>query len=218
MARQLGRSGRKPTYTAIVGSLALILTAGLAGAQDQPSASQIIKSLTPPPRSVTRGLSAGPADTAAKAKEKAFIDSIRARKTRSLSSVELDRLATITEEKPNIDLEIRFEFNSDRISQSALPTVEALGKALTDPSLNGNTFILAGHADATGATDYNQDLSERRAEAVKQYLVENYRIPETNLVAVGYGETHLKNPNDPVAAENRRVAVVNMDDSQTSGN
>lgn len=166
---------------------------------------------------MTRGLST-PEDTAKKANEKAFIDSIRKHKTRSLSNVDLDKLATITAEKPNIDLEINFEFDSDRISQSALPTVEALGKALTDPTLKGNTFILAGHADASGRTEYNQDLSERRAESVKRYLIENYHIPEPNLVTVGYGETHLKNPNDPTAAENRRVAIVNMDDSQAAGN
>lgn len=217
MSGYIGKLGCKLAFSALVGALALILTGGLAGAQDQPSASQIIKSLTPPPKSTTRGMSAEPADAAKKAEEKAFIDSIRARKTRSLSNVDLDKLATITEEKPNIDLEINFEFNSDRISQSALPTVEALGKALSDPALKGNTFILAGHADATGGTEYNQDLSERRAASVKQYLIENYHIPEANLVTVGYGETHFKNPNDPTAAENRRVAVVNMDDSQAAG-
>lgn len=217
MSRYISKLGCKLAFSTLVGALALTLTGGLAGAQDQPSASQIIKSLTPPPKSATRGMSE-PADAAKKAEEKAFIDSIRTRKTRSLSNVDLDKLATITEEKPNIDLEINFEFDSDRISQSALPTVEALGKALSDPAIKGNTFILAGHADATGGTEYNQDLSERRAASVKRYLIENYHIPEANLVTIGYGETHFKNPNDPTAAENRRVAVVNMDDSQAAGN
>ena len=207
--------GRKVALSLMIGSLALALGIGFAGAGEQPSASTIIKTLTPP-KSMTRGLSASPADTAKKAEEKAFINSIRNRKTRSLSTVELDKIATIAKEKPNIDLEINFEFNSDRINKAALPTVEALGKALTDPTLKGNTFILAGHADARGKPDYNQDLSERRSESVKRYLVENYQIPEASLVTVGYGSTHLKNTKNPYAAENRRVAVVNMDDSATA--
>ena len=215
MPHKFSSLARKVAYSFMIGSLALALGMGFASAGEQPSASTIIKTLTPP-KSMTRGLSASPADTAKRAADKAFIDSIRNKKTRSLSTVELDKIATIAKERPNIDLEINFEFNSDRISKAALPTVEALGKALTDPALKGNTFILAGHADATGKADYNQDLSERRADAVKRYLVENYQLPDASLVTVGYGSTHLKNTKDPYAAENRRVAVVNMDDSATA--
>ena len=215
MSDNFSRLGRKVACSLMIGSLALALGIGFAGAGEQPSASTIIKTLTPP-KSMTRGLSASPADAAKKAEEKAFLNSIRNRKTRSLSTVELDKIATIAKEKPNIDLEINFEFNSDRINQAALQTVEALGKALSDPALKGNTFILAGHADATGKPDYNQDLSERRANSVKRYLVENYHIPADSLVTVGYGETQLKNKKDPYAAENRRVAVVNMNDSATA--
>lgn len=215
MPDNFSRLGRKVVFSFMIGSLALALGSGFAGAAEKPSASTIIKTLTPP-KSTTRSMSASPADAAKKAEEKAFLNSILHRKTRSLSTVELDKISTIAKEKPNIDLEIKFEFNSDRISQAALQTVEALGEALTDPDLKGNTFILAGHADATGKPGYNQELSERRAAAVKQYLMEHYNIPADSLVTAGYGSTHLKNTADPYAAENRRVAVVNMDDSTTA--
>jgi outer membrane protein OmpA-like peptidoglycan-associated protein len=217
MSNGFCKSGHKAAALLIAGCFALSLGIGLARAGDQPSPQTIIKSLTPPKDATrTRGLSESPADKAKRLDDAAFINSIRDRKTRSLSTVELDKLSTITAEKPNIDLEINFEFDSDRISRSAKSTVEALGKALTDPSLKGNTFVLAGYADATGKADYNQDLSERRAAAVKQYLVDNYSIPAANIVTVGYGSTHLKNTKDPYAAENRRVAVVNMNDSATA--
>jgi len=214
MSNNFSRLGLKVTYSLIVGSLTLSLGVGFAGAAEQPSASTILKSLTP--KTTTRSLSDSPAEAAKKAEDKAFLDSLRNKTTRSLSTVELDKLTTVTVNKPNIDLEINFDFNSDRIRQTALPTVNALGKALTDPALKGNTFVLAGHADAKGKPDYNQDLSERRASAVKRYLVENYQIPAASLVTAGYGSTHLKNTKDPYAAENRRVAVVNMDDSTTA--
>ena len=57
--------------------------------------------------------------------------------------------------------------------------------------------------------DYNQGLSERRAEAV---LAEKYGIDASNLVTVGYGKTQLKNRAGPFASENRRVQVINDSD------
>jgi OmpA family len=56
---------------------------------------------------------------------------------------------------------------------------------------------------------YNQGLSERRADAVRQLLSKEYGIEAGNLVTVGYGLSHLKDPANPFAAENRRVQVIN---------
>src|SRR5262249_35387750 len=114
--------------------------------------------------------------------------------------------------KPAIDLEINFEFNSATIASSALPQVTALGEALSSGELKGRTFLLGGHTDAKGSDTYNQGLSERRTESVKRFLQEKYGIEPSNLVAVGYGKTQLKNADNPFGAENRRVQVVNMAD------
>jgi outer membrane protein OmpA-like peptidoglycan-associated protein len=77
------------------------------------------------------------------------------------------------------------------------------------PTLKGRTFILAGFTDAKGSQTYNQGLSERRADAVSQLLSKEYGIEAGNLVTVGYGLSHLKDPANPFAAENRRVQVIN---------
>jgi OmpA family len=53
-------------------------------------------------------------------------------------------------------------------------------------------------------------VSERRAEAVKRFLIENYHVPSANLITAGYGKTHLKNTADPFAAENRRAQIANV--------
>ena len=74
----------------------------------------------------------------------------------------------------------------------------------------GSVFMLGGHTDAKGGDNYNQMLSERRAETVKRFLIQNYHLPAANLVSAGYGKNGQKNPNDPFAAENRRVEIVNM--------
>ena len=55
-----------------------------------------------------------------------------------------------------------------------------------------------------------------RADAIKKYLVDHYSIAAADLVTVGYGKTKLKNDSDPLAAENRRVQIVNMEEKSIS--
>src|ERR1700716_936881 len=191
------------------------MTAGLALAGDTVSADQILNALKPKP--ATRGLSTGPqVDTAAQAKEASFVDKLRNRKTRSLSLREREEIAEIAATKPKIDLEIRFDYNSADISNSSMPAVQELGKALSNASLKGSTFVVAGHTDAIGGEAYNQDLSERRADTIKRYLTEKYGINGTDLVTVGYGKTKPKDASAPMDPINRRVQVVNMDTKTAS--
>jgi len=97
-----------------------------------------------------------------------------------------------------------------------LASVQALGRALSNPDLRGSTFIVAGHTDAVGGEAYNQDLSERRADSIKRYLVDKFGIAGADLVTVGYGKTKLKDPANPMAEVNRRVQVVNMENKATA--
>ncbi len=217
MSNTIGSLGLKVACSVMAGSLALALGIGFAGAGEQPSAATIVNTLTPKPP-LTRSLSsaASPAEKAKNEEDVKFLSTLKNRTTRSLSMGDRDKIAAIAKDKPSIDLEINFEFDSDRISRSAAATVDALGKALTDPALKGNTFIVAGHTDGKGKPGYNQELSERRADSVKRTLIEKFGIPASNLVTAGYGQSRLKNTNDPFAGENRRVAVTNMADSQVS--
>jgi len=197
---------------------ALSMPAGLALAADNTvSAIQILNALQPKP--LTRGLSMAPApqaDPAMQAQQVNFIDSLRNRKTRSLSLGEREQIAEIASAKPKIDLEIQFDFNSANISRTSMGAVQELGKALSNPSLKGSTFVVAGHTDAIGSDPFNQDLSERRADTIKHYLVSTYGIAGSDLVTVGYGKTKLKNASNPTDPINRRVQVVNMDTKTAS--
>ena len=201
---------------AIALSAALSMTAGLAIADSKNvSSDQILSALQP--KQLTRGMSAGPqADPAVKAKEISFIKTLRNRKTRSLSLGEREEILAITSDKPKIDLDIQFDYNSDKITTTSMPSVQALGKALSDANLKGSTFVVAGHTDAIGGEAYNQDLSERRADTIKRYLTEKYGINGTDLVTVGYGKTKLKDAANPADPLNRRVQVVNTEVDTTA--
>ena len=210
-------SGRR-SLTAILSFLTIgaALSFGVANAvagDNNVTEDQIVRALAPARQPLTRSLSMGPqtrTDPAAAATEGRFVQTIRGRATRSLSVTEREEIATIAMDKPNIDLEITFDYNSADISAKSLPSVQALGKALTNPDLKGSTFIVAGHTDAAGGEAYNQDLSERRADSIKRYLVGKFGIVGADLVTVGYGKSKLKDPANPLAEVNRRVQVVNM--------
>ncbi|MGN1291009.1 MAG: OmpA family protein [Bradyrhizobium sp.] len=213
----------KPSAKAAILSIMTVgaaLSFGMAAARagDDVTEDQIIKALTPEKKPLTRGLSVGPQTTSPglNAEQAKFVQSVRGRATRSLSSAEREEIATIVQDKPKIDLEINFDYNSADISAKSLPSVQALGRALTNQDLKGSTFVVAGHTDAAGGEDYNQGLSERRADAIKRYLVDKYGINGTDLVTVGYGKSKLKDPSHPMADINRRVQVVNVENKDTA--
>jgi outer membrane protein OmpA-like peptidoglycan-associated protein len=113
-------------------------------------------------------------------------------------------------ERPSVDLEVFFAYDEARITPRAASTLATLGRALTDTRLAGDAFLIAGHTDAKGGDDYNLALSERRAQSVRRFLIEHFKIAPDKLVAKGYGRRQLKKPNAPLAAENRRVQIVNL--------
>jgi len=217
MSKPSGRRILTTVLSIVTIGVALSIGAAKAVAGDDVSEDQIVRALAPSKQPLTRSLSAGAqADPAAVAAEDHFVQSIRNRVTRSLSLDEREEIAAIARDKPNIDLEINFDFNSADISAKSLPTAQALGRALTNPDLKGSTFVVAGFTDAAGGEAYNQDLSERRADAIKRYLTDTFSIPGPDLVTVGYGKTRLEDPANPLSEVNRRVKVVNMNKTTAS--
>jgi outer membrane protein OmpA-like peptidoglycan-associated protein len=220
---RLAAKGLTAILSIITVGAALSLTippafAGDDGNSKNVTEDEIVRALAPPPKKpLTRGLSIAPqADPAPSATETKLIQSVRGRSTRSLSSTEREEIASAAKDKPNIDLEITFDYNSANISAKSLPSVQALGSALTNSDLKGSTFVVAGHTDAAGGEAYNQDLSERRADTIKKYLTEKYGITGSDLVTVGYGKTRPKDANAPMDPANRRVQVVNMETKTAS--
>ncbi len=110
---------------------------------------------------------------------------------------------------PSVDVEVLFDFGSNEITPAAAESLMNLGRAMADPQLAGQKFVLAGHTDAKGRSAYNRILSQQRAQSVRDFLVSNFKIPSDDLVARGFGETQLKNPRNPSGRENRRVQIIN---------
>jgi outer membrane protein OmpA-like peptidoglycan-associated protein len=105
---------------------------------------------------------------------------------------------------------IHFEFDSSRLTPDATRLLERVGQALGSSELAGLAFVVEGHTDAQGDEAYNQALSVRRAQAVKEYLVAQHGIPAARLKAVGKGETDLVDVADPEGSANRRVVFMSL--------
>lgn len=108
----------------------------------------------------------------------------------------------------SIDIEVHFARNSTGLDEQARLDLMALGEALTSEALQHYRYLVAGHTDATGAADYNQMLSEQRAQSVRNFLIETFAIEAERLESVGWGESKPKDATAPTAAANRRVEVT----------
>jgi outer membrane protein OmpA-like peptidoglycan-associated protein len=153
-----------------------------------------------------------PAQAEKEARQADLVKRLQREKTRQITLEEGQEIAEVVEENdlPAIDLEVFFAFDSAEITPEALPILKKLGAAVSDDKLKGSVFLVAGHTDAKGSDDYNLGLSDSRAKSVQRFLIEQFDIDPKQLVAIGFGEEQLKNKEDPRAAENRRVQVVNI--------
>ncbi len=123
---------------------------------------------------------------------------------------ELRRRPELREFMPAVDVNsIHFGFNEYWIREEEIDKLERIGLALERilASNPDEIFLIEGHTDAVGSEEYNQMLSEKRAEAVKRALTEYFNIPPENLVTIGYGERFLKIPVPDAEPENRRVVI-----------
>lgn len=107
-----------------------------------------------------------------------------------------------------IDLEVFFRYDSDELTPQAIGSLQSLGQALAASELRPFSYLVAGHTDASGAASYNRDLSMRRADAVRNYLVRQFAIDPERLLSIGFGEDRLRTPAEPLAAINRRVEIA----------
>lgn len=120
---------------------------------------------------------------------------------------------TVPEEKEvveTIELEVLFDFDKATIKSAFEPQFEEIARALRENP--DQTITIEGHTDWIGTEEYNQGLSERRANAVKEKLVDEYGIDPGRLDTRGYGESRPVADNETAAGrqQNRRAIAVIM--------
>lgn len=122
----------------------------------------------------------------------------------------------VTREAIRIHQKIHFEFDRAVIRPVSYPILNTVAQVLRDyPDIE---IEIQGHTDSRGRDDYNMRLSQQRAEAVRQYLIEQ-GISASRLTARGYGEERPIDTNQTSAgrAANRRVEFVRTDAAAREG-
>jgi len=118
-------------------------------------------------------------------------------------------MTTTVDDVISIDAAVLFGFDEDQLSED--------GKSIIDERIDTwggrvertSETTVTGHTDSTGSEEYNQGLSERRAQATADYLKNHPKVTDTDIEVIGMGET------DPVASNdtregralNRRVVI-----------
>ncbi|MEM7633505.1 MAG: OmpA family protein, partial [Pseudomonadota bacterium] len=111
---------------------------------------------------------------------------------------------------PAIEVDtIRFGFNESFVREEEIPQLERIGEIIerivaANPD---EVFLIEGHTDAVGSAAYNQGLSSKRANAVRDAMLQFFNIERNNIETVGYGEEFLKIETEEEEAENRRVTI-----------
>jgi OOP family OmpA-OmpF porin len=110
-------------------------------------------------------------------------------------------------------LNLRFAFDSAELSAEDKAQLDQLAEVLKNPKLGFVAGEIEGHADSMGDETYNQGLSERRAQAVADYLTAAGAALGGKFTAVGYGESRPEadNGTEEGRAQNRRVVVKRND-------
>ncbi|WP_353213436.1 OmpA family protein [Rhodovarius sp.] len=111
-----------------------------------------------------------------------------------------------------VSITVNFASGSASLTPQAAASLAALGRALSSPELAPYRFRIEGHTDTVGDAGLNMLLSQRRAEAVRDFLAKNFGVQPTRLMAIGMGESQLlvSTPDNMPEPSNRRVQVLNL--------
>ena len=113
---------------------------------------------------------------------------------------------------PAVSITVNFASGSAALSPAATGQLASLGRALTSADLSPFRFRIEGHTDTVGSAQENLALSERRANAVRDFLVERFYMAPERLVTEGAGESRplVMTPDEVSNSQNRRVQVLNL--------
>ena len=137
-------------------------------------------------------------------------------KARGIESVLKDLGAKVTDQEIRIELsaDVLFDFDKHDLRPEAFPSLEKVAQVLR--SRAGSPVTIEGHTDGKGSDAYNQPLSERRAQAVREWLVKNGGASAAGITTRGWGKSKPIAPNtrpdgadDPEGRKkNRRVEIT----------
>jgi OmpA-OmpF porin, OOP family len=111
---------------------------------------------------------------------------------------------------PTFSVDIQFDVDTPIVQPASYETVGRIADAMVYSSLLPYGFLIVGHTESTGRRENNAILSQRRADAIRDILVNTFKIASKRLQSVGLGEEQLLDPARPNAPANNQVQIMTI--------
>jgi OOP family OmpA-OmpF porin len=189
-------------FSVLAGALLLVAAAGApTWAQTAPSRDDIIAQLS---RSETA------ADIDLPALRQQVLERARSRSKNEPPPQKRPPIAPELTKLPSFDANIRFDVDTPIVLPESYQTVGRMADAMVHSRLLPYTFLIVGHVEANGKRESNVLLSQRRADAIRDILVNTFKISPKRLQAVGLGEEQLLDPAHPNAPVNNQLQILTV--------
>ena len=111
---------------------------------------------------------------------------------------------------PTFNLDIKFDVDTPIILPESYETVGRVADALVNAPLLPYTFLIVGHSQSTGKREANVILSQRRADAVRDVLINTFKISSKRLQSLGLGEEQFIDQAHPTSPVNLQIQIVTI--------
>ncbi len=111
---------------------------------------------------------------------------------------------------PAFNVDITFDVDTPIVQPESYQTVGRIADAMVHSSLLPYTFLIVGHIEANGKREANAILSQRRADAIKETLVNTFKISAKRIQSVGLGEEQLLDFARPTAPANNQIQIMTL--------
>ena len=111
---------------------------------------------------------------------------------------------------PTFNVDITFDVDTPIVQPESYQTVGRIADAMVHSSLLPYTFLIVGHIEANGKREANAILSQRRADAIRETLVNTFKISAKRIQSVGLGEEQLLDSARPTAPVNNQIQIMTL--------
>jgi OOP family OmpA-OmpF porin len=155
------------------------------------------------------GLDAAPDLDLAALRQEAM-DRIKARAKADAAPLKRPLIAPDLLKLPQFTAEINFDEDAAVVRPESYRTLGRIADTLYHPSLLGYKFLIVGHTLSTGRRDNNLTLSQRRADVIREVLINTFKISPKRLVTIGLGEEQMLDAARPAAPINQSIQVATV--------
>ena len=111
---------------------------------------------------------------------------------------------------PHFLAEILFDVDAAVVRPDSYRALGRIADTLTHPSMLGHKFLIIGHTASGGRRDFNLTLSQRRADVIREVLVNTFKVSPKRLVTLGLGEEQLADRAKPGAPVNQHTQIATV--------